>query len=395
MKILHVVQSYWPAVVYGGPIFSIHALCEGLSANDLVVDVSTTDANGRVRLDTTSGRVVNFRSNYVVKYYKDTFISRFSFEFMLYLPTDIVKSDLIHLHDLFSTYALWTVFLAWILKKPLVISPRGVLSAYAMHSKRSLLKRFWLMLMMPALKGDRVNFHATSKAESAEINSFFENSCFQIPNPINLSEFTFARKISKKEYFNRFCPSVADGYEGYKVAICLGRLHAIKGYEIGIKAVHKMTSEGAKVILLIAGEDGGEKLALQKLIGKLNLRGNVFILDAVSGADKINFIVGADLLLLPSHSENFGMSCAEALASGVPVVANHATPWQQLEEGGGRCVSGTPEDFAMAMDDLLGRRPESLAEEARKQAKNFDNIGLAKKYLQHYIRMIGKYEIKK
>ena len=74
----------------------------------------------------------------------------------------------------------------------------------------------------------------------------------------------------------------------------------------------------------------------------------------VYGAAKTHAITSADAFLLPSHSENFGIVVAEALAHGVPVLTTTATPWQALEsEHCGRWIDDTPEAIAKALDIAL------------------------------------------
>jgi glycosyltransferase involved in cell wall biosynthesis len=87
----------------------------------------------------------------------------------------------------------------------------------------------------------------------------------------------------------------------------------------------------------------------------------------VDGAEKAAAFARADLFVLPSHSENFGIVVAEALAHGVPVLTTHATPWQDLNRHGcGRCIDLPRTDLAaeiaaLAAGDLaaMGARGRS------------------------------------
>ena len=81
IKVLQVVQSYYPAIVYGGPIFSIHYTCQALARRGIEIQVATTNANGNSKLDVDVGKLVVFEPNYSVRYYDDTIISRFSLDF--------------------------------------------------------------------------------------------------------------------------------------------------------------------------------------------------------------------------------------------------------------------------------------------------------------------------
>jgi glycosyltransferase involved in cell wall biosynthesis len=75
----------------------------------------------------------------------------------------------------------------------------------------------------------------------------------------------------------------------------------------------------------------------------------------VSGQTKRHFFEAIDLAVVPSHTENFGIVVAEALAHGVPVVASKGMPWQRLEERGcGLWVDNSPASIAHAIRQMTG-----------------------------------------
>ena len=136
----------------------------------------------------------------------------------------------------------------------------------------------------------------------------------------------------------------------------MGRLQKVKGFDILIEAISKVQRMriSSDVMLLIAGEDFGERKNLEQLIDKLGLKEKVFLVGMIEGLDKIEFLRNADVFALASHHENFGMVYAEALATGTPVVASRNTPWQDVEKYNcGKWVENTPDKFAEAIDEIL------------------------------------------
>lgn len=132
----------------------------------------------------------------------------------------------------------------------------------------------------------------------------------------------------------------------------MGRLQKVKGFDILIEALSKLQRDD--VVLLIAGEDFGERKNLEKIIDKFKLNDKVFLVGKIEGLDKIEFLRNADVFALASHHENFGLVYAEALAVGTPVVASTNTPWQNIEINNcGKWVENKPDIFSTAVNTIL------------------------------------------
>lgn len=109
-----------------------------------------------------------------------------------------------------------------------------------------------------------------------------------------------------------------------RIVLTVSRLAAGKGLTGAVSAWPKLPPRDRDVHLVIAGTDFGEKRALQQRIAQLNLKGRVHLLGHLSRADLIGAYQHANVLLHPSHYEAFGITVAEALAAGTPVVARNA-----------------------------------------------------------------------
>ena len=108
----------------------------------------------------------------------------------------------------------------------------------------------------------------------------------------------------------------------------MSRLHPKKGLEMLIEAM----SGVEHLRLKIAGE--GEIAyvrSLMNMVNDLGLGGKIEFVGPVYGVEKWQMVRDADVVVLPSYSENFGLIVAEALASGTPVMTTTGTPWQAIE----------------------------------------------------------------
>jgi glycosyltransferase involved in cell wall biosynthesis len=106
--------------------------------------------------------------------------------------------------------------------------------------------------------------------------------------------------------------------------------------------------------------------AMQQLAGDLGVAARVRFHGHVDGEAKRDAFLNADLFVLPTHSENFGMVVAEALAHGVPAVVSHRAPWSELESRAcGRWVANTPEALADAIASLRSADLEAIGARGR------------------------------
>jgi glycosyltransferase involved in cell wall biosynthesis len=140
--------------------------------------------------------------------------------------------------------------------------------------------------------------------------------------------------------------------------VCLGRLHPIKGLDNLLAACALLDQRGERrFTLALAG--GGEPAyteALRRAVAEHGLGSRITFLGELPSAGKARLFAGADVLVAPSFTENFGLAIAEALAHGVPVVAGAGTPWQGLlTHDAGLWTPNDPESLASALASLRGR----------------------------------------
>ena len=370
MKINLIIPSFYPATIFGGPIFSTLHTCKELAKLEGInINVSTTNTNMHDKLDVETNKDIRFEDNFYVKYYDETIINRFSFQLLINIWKDIEKSDIIHIQGIFDTPTPISLFYAKLFNKPVLLSPRGSLGIWCIGNG-SKFKTIWLnYLLKPLVKN--INWHATAQQEKDEILSIYPDAKVEIiPNGIEYDKFQNSNFLSKNKYVKKFANQDC---EPNKIVVSMGRLQKKKGFDILIDSFYETLKSFPNSILLIAGGNEGEEENLKNQIKNLNLESNVFLIGAIEGQDKIDFLANADLFCLPSHNENFGNVYVESLATGTPIVASKMTPWSEVEDYDcGKWVENSIEETSSAMNEVLEKDRETMKINSRKLAFKYD-----------------------
>jgi glycosyltransferase involved in cell wall biosynthesis len=155
----------------------------------------------------------------------------------------------------------------------------------------------------------------------------------------------------------------------------LSRLHPKKGVEILLRAAAEVARRGIHCELFIAGPGDGDYVSrLKRLASELDLGAKTHFLGMVRGMQKTSLYQAADLFVLPTHQENFGLVLVEALACGTPVVTTRGVDiWPELEQAGSAIVSLDPQAVAGAMHERLLHREKlpDIAAQGRTFVRNW------------------------
>lgn len=265
-----------------------------------------------------------------------------------------VKRDgvrLIHNHGMWQMNAVYPAWAAQGSKVALVVSPRGALSEWAMAQGSKAKKIFWSLLQRPALES-AVCFHATAESEYEEIRRLgFTQPVSIIPNGIDVP----AELPSSKR-------------DEYRTLLFLSRIHKVKGLELLLEAWSRLQDRHVSWQLVIAGSDVGYQnstgyIGHLKEIARKRLLQRVDFVGELRDTDKWRAFAQADLFVLPSYSENFGMAVAEALASGTPCVVTRGAPWSGLVvNNAGWWVDVSVPALTAALDEAMSTAPDILRE---------------------------------
>ncbi|GAB2552758.1 glycosyltransferase [Spirosoma aerophilum] len=262
----------------------------------------------------------------------------------------IRQAEVVHVNSLFYPASFVWVLLCRLLGKPVVWSPHGELSPVALLI-RPRLKRFLLSIFRWYRSG--VVFHATCAEEMRQIQQHFGEDA-RVCAIRTMMELPGQRARVAQPYL-----------------LFVGRMHPIKGVDRLLMALSGSTVFlMSPYYLVIAGPDSDKAYAqtLQDMATRLGLSDKVRFVGSVEGELKQLLYADAHLLILPSHSENFGNVVIESLAQGTPVIASTHTPWQVLhEERAGRWVSNDPESLRQAIEPFIGM-PASAYDQYRIRA---------------------------
>ena len=255
--------------------------------------------------------------------------------------------DIIHNHSLWSMVNIAAGWAVPGFKAKLVTSPHGTLSSWALKRSHLLKKVLWPLQSRVLSKADLL--HATSEEEYEEIRNLgFQAPIMIVPNGIDIPEIT-----------DPCVPAETDT----RTLLFLSRIHPKKGIDRLLHAWAALQSRHHDWRLVIVGRgDTAHVEEVTSLASSLHLE-RVDFPGPLYGAEKTRAYLAADLFVLPTHSENFGMVVAEALAHGTPAVVSQGAPWAGLEtEGCGWWVEHDVPTLTAALDAAMSLPAKQLAE---------------------------------
>ncbi len=336
-RVLYVLPWFYPAVRYGGPIESVLRTCQELGRH-VDLEVVTTDMDGPGRLDVPVAREMSVEG-VSVRYFGRLSTNEYGLSPALwsFLHREVSRFDLVHIQPAFSFAPTAGAAAARTAGVPYVVSPRGSCQPWARGQKRWKRVPYWHLVEHRNLSRAAA-LHATSEEEVTALRGLFpQTPIMLVPNGVQIPEGQ--PKVERQP----------------RRILFLGRLHPVKALDRLLAALSLLMRHHPDVETILAGpDDVGEWERLQAILSKLDPRPNVRHIGAVRGEAKAELLASATLLVLPSHTENFGQVVVEALSYGTPVVASRHTPWKSLEDrGAGRWVDNDPESLSLAMKGVL------------------------------------------
>lgn len=222
------------------------------------------------------------------------------------------KPDLIHLHGLWSPFLAVAALVARTNKVPLLISPHGCLDPWALNHKRKK-KQLALMLYQWWVLRAAAMYMVTSEPECGSVRRLGLNQPVAIvPNGVDVPVHLEARRRAD-----------------VRTLLFLSRLHPGKGLLDLVEAWATVRQPGWRIVIA-GGDEGGHRAEVESLIYQKGLASDFSWVGFVNGDAKQACFAQADVFVLPTYSENFGIAIAEALAHGLPVITTTGAPWPGL-----------------------------------------------------------------
>jgi len=380
LGVIHTVGSLRQSA--GGPSRTVTALCRELGRLGMQVDLLSQDAAGagadenlRPPVDLVTTTLASaYRLPYVGKPWSP------SFRAMLRKCCHQSQGKLIHDNGIWLPTNHAAAMVARKVDIPLIVSTHGMLEPWSL-SHRAWKKRLaWRLYQHRDLLTARV-LHATAQQEADNLRWLgLRQPIAIIPNGVDLPAWSEDSKVQ----------------EVPRIALFLSRIHPIKGLLNLVDAWRVARPCGWRVI--IAGPDEeGHRAVVEERIKAAGLAADFEFVGAVDGSDKTALYCRADLFVLPSFTENFGVVVAEALACGVPVITTKGTPWGGLvthrcgwwvEIGSEPLIGALLEATSLppAVIGEMGKRGRSYVEQ------HFGWPGIAREMLAVYRWVLGQAE---
>ena len=351
MKILHVINSVDPAG--GGPIEGVRQLSAANRSYGHEVEIASLDAPDRAFLKSIDVPVYPIGPGSL----KYNYCARLA----PWLRENARNYDVVVVNGIwqYHSFAVWRV-LRGSGNVPYVVYTHGMLDPW--FKKKYPLKHLKKLLYWPwgeyrVLRDAGAVLFTCDEERVLARQSFALYRCNEVVVNYGTAGPTGEPSAELDAFF-----AVHPELRGKRLAVFVGRLHEKKGCDLLIEAFARVLASDSNWHLVMCGPDQvGWKAKLEELAERLNVAGRITWAGLVRGDRKWGALRAAEVFVLPSHQENFGISVAEALACGTPaLISNKVNIWREVEKGGAGIVG---EDNLAGVCGLLKSWVESTGAE--------------------------------
>jgi glycosyltransferase involved in cell wall biosynthesis len=388
MNLIYINSYYEPAFVYGGPVKVESALHKALVNLGVKVTVLTTDANGRQRLDVPLGQPRDL-DGVQVMYSAVWNIPPRNFFFSPGLVRACAQQ--IGSRDLAILGSFWSHATGAAVRAckrsgiPYIIPMHGQLMPWALEQHR-LRKYLYLALVGRRYLDGAAALHCATSLEAESLASLqLSTPSFVVPYGVDLEYWS---NLPKRGGFR----DSLEIPQGALVLLFLGRLHQVKRPGTALQAMAAIGRSDTHLVF-VGPDEGGLKAKLCAQSVDTGCAERVHFTGLLTGSGILQAFADADLLIMPSIMESFGLSAVEAMAAGLPILVSEDVPVGACaaRSGAGLRVPGTTAAFTVALAEILhepeqlkamGKRAKELVE------REFDISVVARRMLDQYRSVI-------
>ena len=393
MRVLKVVQSYFPFQDRGGPVVKVRALARGLARRGQQVTVLTADLGlggdygsdlkiqrCRWGWQAHEGGVETIYLSTVAHYRALTLNPRV----IAFCRASISQFDLVHLYGLYDLLGPAVSLFCRRRGIPYVIEPMGM---YRPIDRSFRMKRLWHGTLGDTYWRNAAQIVATSEMEQQEL---VEDG---VP-----AEKVVIRYNGIDSPANQERPPRGGFRKRWRIPndepliMFLGRLIPRKGADILIEAFSEACPKSGR--LIIAGPEGepGYRASLERRAREVGIESRMIFTGALYDQDKSALMADADIFVLPSRYENFANSAAEAIASGVPVIITDCCGIRSLVDGrAGLVIAPEKQALVVALRNLISDPVlyARLKTGCNEVATELDWDRLSGQMESHYTKILG------
>ena len=315
MRVLFVTPFYEPAWTYGGIVRASRDWAYALVHAGVEVSVYTTTANGNCELEIPI-KIPLDRNGVKVTYFPrlswsgNRFLSLPLFQACLH---NIGKFDIVHSIGLWTFPSFISSWIASAKNIPFIVSLHGMLMPWALQHNQLIKKIFFSFFERPRLTRSESVICCTKMEKDKFIEGKLDLPVCVIPNIVHFRNLAVDPHNFRRQF------NLSDAF----IILFAGRIVKNKGLHLTLEAFARIAKLYKDAHLVIVGPVEDSSIALIKQnIQDLGIRNRISLTGLLTGNDYWDALSSADLFVLNSYSENFGLSPAEALAHGIPVVVS-------------------------------------------------------------------------
>jgi glycosyltransferase involved in cell wall biosynthesis len=316
MRILHAISTLSPET--GGPAVAVMGMAKAAAALGHDVAIHTTDYLTPAAAMPAEETIGSGRLRVLVHRLSPggSFALQASLGLWHALREQIPRVDVVHLHSLYLFHDWITWRECRRARVPYILRPHGSLDPF-MYQRHRWRKAIIEQLFQDRVTRDATLIHYTSEPECDRAQPFvFGRPGIVVPLGIDLARF---ENLPRATRFRACYPELQDR----RVILFLGRLSFKKGLELLIPAFAGAVARRPDLHLVLAGPADDYGTRVRTLIRRHGLSDRTTLTGTLQPDEVVEAYAAADVFVLPSRNENFGIAAAEAMAAGVPTILSN------------------------------------------------------------------------